>query len=133
VRAEVLRLQDRPRDALAELQRARMQFDANRLGVAPFYAQPRERYVRAELLAQLGRPEEALGWFASFDERSPWGRVALAPAALQQARIYDALGRHAEAVRHYDRFARLWQDAEPRLQAEVQQARQRLASGDSRN
>lgn len=127
VRAEVLRARGQPAQALAELERARMHFDANRLNVAPFYAQVRERFVRAELLATVGKHEAALGWYASFDEHGPWGRAVLAPAALRQARIYDSTGRSADAVRHYARFLNLWEDAEPRFAPMITEAKQRLA------
>ncbi len=128
VRAEVLRLRGRHAEALAELERTRIQFDANRLNIAPFYAQVRERYVRGELLAALGKNEEALGWLASFDEHGPWGRAVLAPAALQQARIHDRLGHNSEAARQYSRFLYLWQNAEPRFATSVTEAKQRLAA-----
>ncbi|HEX6063484.1 MAG TPA: BTAD domain-containing putative transcriptional regulator, partial [Longimicrobiales bacterium] len=127
VRAEVLRLRGQPAAALGELERARIQFDANRLNIAPFYAQVRERYVRGELLARLGKTDDALGWFASLDEHGPWGRALLAPAALQQAKIHDGLGHHAEAVRHYSRAINLWQNAEPRFASQVAEAKRRLA------
>jgi tetratricopeptide (TPR) repeat protein len=127
VRAEVLRVKGQHAEALAELQRARLQFDANRLSAAPFYAQVRERYVRAELLTNLGKAEAALGWYASFDEHGPWGRPVLASAALQQARIHDALGHGPEAARQYARFLRLWQHAEPRFAPLIEQAKRRLA------
>lgn len=127
VRAEMLRMRGEPAAALAQLERARMQFDANRLNVAPFYAQVRERYVRAELLTALGKPDAALGWYASFDEHGPWGRAVLASAALKQARILDSLGRGAEAARQYHRFLYLWQDAEPRFAPLVDDAKRRLA------
>jgi tetratricopeptide (TPR) repeat protein len=128
VRAEVLRMRGQPLQALNELQRARMHFDANRIGNAPFYAQTRERYVRAELLNELRRPVEALGWYGSLDEHGPWGRALLAHAALQQAHIHDEVRRSTEAIRHYARFVDLWQDAEPRFRPAVEQAKQRLAS-----
>ena len=68
IRAEVFRLQGRLTDALAELDRDARHFDANRLNVTPFFAHVRERYIRAELLNALGRGDEAIGWYASFDE-----------------------------------------------------------------
>jgi serine/threonine-protein kinase len=128
VRAEVLRMRGRPAEALRALEQARMQFDANRLNGPPFFSQVRERFLRAELLAAAGRLDEALGWYGSFDEHGPWGRTVLGQAALRQARIHDAVGRTAEAARHYARFVYLWQNADARFAPAVEQASQRLAS-----
>ena len=39
---------------------------------SPFYAQAFERYMRGEVLKELGRTEEAEGWIAAIAERSPY-------------------------------------------------------------
>jgi DNA-binding SARP family transcriptional activator len=48
---------------------------------SPFYAGGLERWRRAELLARLGRQQEARGWFGSIAERSPWEIVFREAAA----------------------------------------------------
>ncbi|CAN5771848.1 hypothetical protein BH23GEM9_BH23GEM9_22310 [soil metagenome] len=85
-----------------------------------------ERWLRAELLHELGRPADALRWFATFPD--PMGRdlVYLAPSHLRRAEIYDAAGNHDEAAVHYRRFIDLWSDADPGMQHEVEMARARL-------
>jgi hypothetical protein len=96
------------------------------MGIVPFYAQPLERFLRAEALHAVGRDLEALGWYSSFAEHSPFGRVFLAPAALRQAEILSSLGRDTEASAHYARFIELWRDADPELKPVVDAARRNL-------
>lgn len=43
-------------------------------------------------------------------------------------RVYEALGRDADAAHHYARFAELWADADPELQPRVRTARERAAA-----
>jgi serine/threonine-protein kinase len=97
------------------------------LSIAPFATLFHERYVRALALDALGRGEEALGWYGSFAEHSPFGRVFLAPAHRRQAEIYEALGRPADAAAHYRRFVDLWRDCDPELRPLLADARRRLA------
>jgi serine/threonine-protein kinase len=127
VRARVDWERGRAADALAELRQttpARAGLDL--VGIVPFFEQPHERYLRAEALHALGRPQEALGWYASFEEHSPYGRVFLAPAAMRQGEIYEALGRPAEAAPHYARFLELWKDCDPELRPLLDTVRRRL-------
>ncbi len=81
------------------------------------------RYLRAELLYQEGRLEEALRWYASLAEVSEF---LLGPSYLRRAEIYEQLGETENAITYYTRFLDLWQDADPELQPQVEQARQRL-------
>ncbi|HEY7683085.1 MAG TPA: BTAD domain-containing putative transcriptional regulator [Gemmatimonadales bacterium] len=59
---------------------------------SPFYAGGLERWRRAELLARLGRGEEAAGWFGSIAERSPWEIVFREPAARRAAELGSPAG-----------------------------------------
>ncbi len=90
---------------------------------------PFARLLRADLLFALGRYEEAAGWYATFPSfLDPWEDVGfLAPAHRGRARSLDALGRHEEALHYYRRFVTRWQDANPHLQPQVDEARQRIA------
>ncbi len=88
-----------------------------------FYGQHLNRYLRAEILYQEDRLEEALRWYASLAEVSEF---LLGPSYLRRAEIYEQLGDMGNAITYYTRFLDLWQDADAELQPQVEQARQRL-------
>lgn len=53
-----------------------------------------------------------------------WAR----PLALRRlGEIYESRGEREKAVEYYDRFVGLWQDADPELQPQVADARERMA------
>ena len=45
---------------------------------------------------------------------------------IMDAKALDALGRYEEALHYYRRFVTRWQDADPHLQPQVEEARQRI-------
>ncbi|MBA4160043.1 MAG: hypothetical protein H0X65_21640 [Gemmatimonadetes bacterium] len=90
---------------------------------------PHERYLRAELLAALGREEEALRWYASFPAPSAYDVYYLAPSHLRRAEIHERRGEREQAAEHYRRFVELWGNADPELQPLVREARRRLGEG----
>jgi hypothetical protein len=49
------------------------------------------------------------------------------PTSLYLGKTYEALGNVEEARRHYELFARDWQDCDPELRPLVDDARQSLA------
>jgi len=49
-----------------------------------------------------------------------------APVFRGRAQALDALGRYEEALHYYRRFVTRWQDADPHLQPQVEEARQRI-------
>jgi DNA-binding SARP family transcriptional activator/Tfp pilus assembly protein PilF len=87
-----------------------------------------DRYLRAALLQELGREEDAIGWYKSIAERALYETVYLAPAQYQLARIYERRGERAEAASRYRRFVELWKDCDPELRPRVVEATQRLAA-----
>ncbi|MFL5534296.1 MAG: BTAD domain-containing putative transcriptional regulator [Gemmatimonadales bacterium] len=121
IRAHVAAAGGRPGEALSDLNAADWETAAS-----IFVAEAYDRYVRAELLARIGRDDEALGWLRSIAERASYELVYLAPSQLRQAEIYDRRGNRDEAMKHYRRFIELWQNADPELQGQVEQARKRL-------
>jgi tetratricopeptide (TPR) repeat protein len=87
------------------------------------------RLLRGHILLELGRYEEAAGWYATFPWflMYEWAELAyVAPAHRGRAMSLDALGRHEEALHYYRRFVTRWQDADPHLQPQVEEARQRI-------
>jgi tetratricopeptide (TPR) repeat protein len=89
------------------------------------YGAERERFLLAELLAEAGRFEEALGWYETLDGR--WSDLEfMAPAYLGRARVLEALDRPDEAATAYEQFIEFWRDADEPLQPMVREARQRI-------
>jgi DNA-binding SARP family transcriptional activator/TolB-like protein len=121
IRAHAAAAGGRTREALADLDRAGWEAAAS-----VFAAEAYDRYFRAELLADAGREDEALGWLSSIAERAAYELVYLAPAHLRQAEIYDKRGDRSQATQHYRKFIELWRDADPELQPTVERARKRV-------
>ncbi|HEX3274462.1 MAG TPA: tetratricopeptide repeat protein, partial [Gemmatimonadales bacterium] len=78
--AALVRARGRPADALARLERARPELWFQLTVASPFFTLASQRFLRAQLLEELGRPAEAAGWYRSMAERSPyeliWRRAA---------------------------------------------------------
>jgi DNA-binding SARP family transcriptional activator/tetratricopeptide (TPR) repeat protein len=127
IRAEAARRQGRPAQALRLLEQARMQTSWDLGFGSPFHSRVHTRWLRAELLHELGRDEAALRWYASVGQGGPFEIAFVAPAHLRRAEIHDRRGERDEALRHYRRFIELWRYADPELQARVDQARTRAA------
>ncbi|MDH4131647.1 MAG: hypothetical protein OEV95_07550 [Gemmatimonadota bacterium] len=95
---------------------------------SPFSAGAERRFRRAQLLEACGRPRDAIPWYTTIAQRSPWELLWAAPAALQLGRLYDQLGEPANALPHYRRFTTLWRQADSSLQGLVREADQRIQS-----
>lgn len=72
VRAEVLRLDGRPAEALALLEQAQLATWYAQTASSNLFSQVRERFVRAELLADLGRVEDSRGWYQTLGQLSAY-------------------------------------------------------------
>lgn len=122
----------RPEEALALLDRS----DPHRwwsatswhasVGPSALGSRAHERYLRAELLRELGRDEEALTWYGTFGWR-PSDEIYLTPAHLRQGEIHERSGNLGAAAHHYRRVVRLWRDCDPELRDWVDAARAGLA------
>ncbi len=118
----------RPAEALAALEQAPREMSWHLMSWSPFFSQPYERFLRAELLRTVGRGAEALGWLGSFaSAESPYDIVYRAPSYLRRGDIYTDLGQREQAITHYARFIELWKDCDPQLRPLVEEARTRLA------
>ncbi|MCY7380643.1 MAG: hypothetical protein LH467_15050 [Gemmatimonadaceae bacterium] len=113
--------------ALASLERGARATPFVAAWTSGFVSQPYERYLRAELLHALGRDDEALRWYGTFGENSPYDLVYLAPALYRQAQIHDRRGERALALSRYRRFMVLWKDCDPALRPLTDDAATRVA------
>jgi tetratricopeptide (TPR) repeat protein len=104
---ELLRLE--PRQILSVLQ-------------SPFYTGTAERWLRAELLHELGRDEEALRWYRSLAQSSLYDLIYLAPSHLRRGEICEALGDTDQATQHYRRAVELWSGCDPELRSMLARA-----------
>ena len=116
--------------ALNALDTARLRFPVSTYDRG-FYDEPLVRYLRAEILFEAERFEEALPWYASLDdggipEEAREGVFYLGPSYLRRAQIYEALDEVDNAIDFYTRFVNLWQDCEPELRPQVEAAQGRL-------
>jgi tetratricopeptide (TPR) repeat protein len=112
---------DQAARALALLERA--QWGRNPV---PTVAEADDRFLRAELLYQLGRDEEAAGWYRSIADRSSHELVYLAPAQYRLGQIRDRQRDHRGVLAYYRRFLDLWRDGEPDIPF-VAEAKRRVA------
>jgi serine/threonine protein kinase/tetratricopeptide (TPR) repeat protein len=126
VHAHLARSRGNPVAALALLGGEAALFPIN-TSVSHFGTHAYERFARAELLRELGRDEEALGWYASMAELSASEMIYLAASHLRRAEIYERLGYTPQAIEHYTRFVELWKHCDPELRPLHEQAKQRLA------
>jgi tetratricopeptide (TPR) repeat protein len=128
VRAQVLLKAEEPGAALAALGEKHPQTPYQDVNASPFLSLSYERYLRAETLASLGRLEEAVRWFSSFEEVSYYDIAFVAPSHYRRAQISERLGRPAKAAEHYRRFLRLWADADAELRPWRERAQTRLSA-----
>jgi tetratricopeptide (TPR) repeat protein len=94
---------------------------------SPFYSRTSERWLRAELLREIGRLEEAARWYRSISQASVYDLIYLAPSQLRLGQIYHELGDLHRAAGHYRQFTALWAECDPELRPLVAEAGGRLA------
>lgn len=124
IRAFVLKKQGHYEEALKTLEEAPRTVGYY-AGVTALTREPQERYLRAELLAELGRYDEALRWLSTIGNF--FSEISLrAPAHLLSAQIYERLGDVENAAIQYKRFIDLWKDCDPELRPWVETARRAL-------
>lgn len=106
--AEILRARGDTAAALAVLEQGRLDVWFQYAVASPFYAGTFERFLRAELLAEIGRLPEALRWWGAIAERSPFELPFLAPALRRQGDTWRSLGDPARAESAEERARVLW-------------------------
>jgi len=95
------------------------------IGWAWTHANVNARLLRAQLLAQLNRGDEALRWLDAVTEDIAGSPLILPQVHLLRARIHDAAGRREEAAAGYEAFLQLWEGADPEWKAFGDEARRR--------
>ena len=80
-----------------------------------------------------GRPDSAIAAFRRYVDtrhllRADFDARFLPGVHKRLAELYDASGERDNALRHYRTFIELWKDADPELQPQVTNARQRVAA-----
>ncbi|MDB4882858.1 MAG: hypothetical protein JWL95_1624, partial [Gemmatimonadetes bacterium] len=128
IRAEHERALGRPAVALAMLEQGARATPFVAAWTSGIVSQGYERFQRAELLHELGRDDEALQWYGTFGENSPYDLVYLAPSLFRQAQIYETRGARALAAQRYARFLDLWKDCDAELRPMTTLAASRLAA-----
>jgi serine/threonine protein kinase/tetratricopeptide (TPR) repeat protein len=121
----------KPSEALRELEQTSLG-DAHtrtweRAYSSPFFSQSLGRMLRARLLANVGREDEALRWYGSLWMANAFDLVYVGPARLGEAEIYDRRGDRDRALQEYKRVIELWRDADPELRATVKRVKARIA------
>ncbi len=108
--AELLLARGLASDALAVLEQGRLDVWFQYAVSSPFYAGTFERYLRADLLARAGRVPEAIRWWESIAERTPFELPFQAPSLRRIAEAWQGLGDddRARAADHQARV--LWGD-----------------------
>jgi DNA-binding SARP family transcriptional activator len=102
-------------EALAVLGRPSAELWYQATVISPFLSLAHERFLRAELLHETGRDAEALGWYGSIAERSPFELAYAAPAQLRRADIFARHGDREAEQAAYDQAVTRWANADPEL------------------
>jgi tetratricopeptide (TPR) repeat protein len=128
VRARALWREGDARAALAALERARWRPRQIMVVLqSPFYSLTSERWLKAELLRELGRLEEAARWYRTISQASTYDLIYLAPSQLRLGQIHQELGDLHRAAGHYRQFTELWAACDAELRPLVAEAGGRLA------
>ena len=98
------------------------------IAATPFATRANERFLRAEILAALGRNAEALEWFASLGDGSVTEIPLRAISHYRQGEVLERLSRPRDASAQYARFLELWSNADPEFQQMVHSARQKMTA-----
>jgi tetratricopeptide (TPR) repeat protein len=127
LRAHLAAAAGRKDEALRELEAITLEAPAGLLNASPFYHLLHARQLRADLLFELGRWEEAIAWYRSLDEACCVDNLGQAAYShLRRAEAFERLGKPRDAAWHYAHFLALWRDPDPELRPVVRRAEERL-------
>jgi tetratricopeptide (TPR) repeat protein len=94
LQAAIARAESRPDEALRILEQSHPRIWFQLTVASPFFSLASQRYLRAELLREVGRLSEAAGWYRSIAERSPYELIYAGAAQKRLSEMSDlALNR----------------------------------------
>lgn len=93
----------------------------------PGHAYSYERWMRAELLSSLGRPREAVHWYAGLGFVMGEEMRYLGPARLRMGELYERLGEREQAIEQYVRVLKLWRGCDPEFRPLIEDVRGRVS------
>jgi hypothetical protein len=108
--------------ALRELDAAEPPLPLEQLA-SPFGGAVPQRLLRAELLVQKERDQQALAWYTTLALSRSHELVGLGPSLLGEAIVLERRGEEDSAIERYDELLRLWSHADPAFQPMVRKAR----------
>jgi tetratricopeptide (TPR) repeat protein len=114
--------------ALDELAAAAVDMPWEWIYFSPVHGQAHQRFLRAELLARLGRWEEAIHWYRCLDDFMALHLPYAVPAYLRCGVALQRLGEPERAREYLLRFAALWQDCDPEARPRLSRARAEAAA-----
>jgi tetratricopeptide (TPR) repeat protein len=132
MRADIAWTQGRTRDVLAFLERVDFQIPLELVALSRAahvreYGLEHARFLLATGLAEMGRHADALAWFRFGLRGSPQEYLYHGPVHLGLARLFEQMSQPDSAAAHYDRFVRLWGNADSSASAMLEQARTGVA------
>ncbi len=131
VRAAVAWQNRRPREVIRLLEAAPVEVPLELISLPAYatarpYGQEHARYLQAAALLAEGRREEALRWLTTGFQGAPNEFAWQAPISKLLGQLAETAGDRAAARTHYQRFLRLWRDADPAQQGQVDEVQKRL-------
>jgi tetratricopeptide (TPR) repeat protein len=97
----------------------------------PFFLERLVMVATADAFDLAGKPDSAIAHYEKFvatpDPYSETHALFRAGVHKRLGELYEARGDTAKAESHYVKFIELWKDADPELQPQVREIRDRLA------
>jgi len=127
IRAEIARRSGDTAQALALLRQRTSEAWYEYYFASPLIAEPRGRYLQADLVARAGDARQATSQFGTFEGFSSYVLMYAGPSYLQRGKLAEQLGDTVAAAGHYQRFLTLWKGADAEFQPMLDSARAGLA------
>jgi len=123
MRALIAQLDGRGDEALTELDLVSKERGLVKVRASTVYGMVQQHFLRAEVLNEMGRHEEAIRWYTAVADVS----LPLVPALhLRIGEIHEERGEIDQAVERYSEFVDLWSGADPEYQPLVEDVRNRI-------